>query len=103
VIAIADVMIAGVPVNYREKVRVIAHSPEGYTKVVLESTLGVGMADGGIYWDIPTKVIPPHLRQLGSRFLLLATGLSGKLEAEKMTPEEMRASTKYSVQEIRDA
>ena len=90
------------PVKLREKVRVIMHVPESYTKVLVERTLGVGLADGGIYWDIPTKVIPPHLRQMGSRFIVEATGLTGRLEAEKMTAEEMRSAIEYSVEEIRD-
>ncbi len=58
---------------------------------------------GGIYWDIPTEVIPPHLRSMGSRFLLLATGLEGKREAERMSAEEIRAAIhQYSVREIQD-
>jgi len=44
------------PFNLNEKVRVIMHLPGGYTKVLVEWTLGVGMADGGIYWDIPRKL-----------------------------------------------
>jgi|GEM_PF-6258600 len=90
------------PVTLREKVRVIMHLPEGYTKVLVERTLGVGMADGGVYWDIPTSVIPPHLRRMGCQFVLEATTPSGKGEAEKMTAEEMRAAMQCSVQEIRD-
>ncbi len=91
------------PFNLSEKVRVIMHLPGGYTKVLVEWTLGVGMADGGIYWDIPTEVIPPHLRSMGSRFLLLATGLEGKREAERMSAEEIRAAIhQYSVREIQD-
>ena len=78
------------------------HLPEGYTKVLVEWTLGVGMADGGIYWDIPTSVIPPHLRQIGSRFLLETTGLSGKSEAENMSAEEMRSAIQHVVKEITD-
>lgn len=90
------------PVTLREKVRVIMYLPEGYTKVLVERTWGVGLAGGGIYWDIPTNVIPHHLRQIGSRFILQTTGLSGKMEAEKMTAQEMRATIGYSVEEIRD-
>ena len=91
------------PYTLREKVRVIMHLPEGHTKVLVERTLGVGMADGGIYWDIPTTVIPPHLRQMGSRFLLETTGLSGKREAENMSAEEIRSAIRqYVVIEITD-
>jgi hypothetical protein len=89
-------------VALRENVRVIMHLPEGYTKVLVERTLGLGLAGGGIYWDIPTNVIPFHLRQMGSRFVVRATGLSGKLEAEKMTAEEIRAALNYSVEEIQN-
>ncbi len=34
------------------------HLNGGFTKVALERTLGSGLADGGIYWDIPTDRIP---------------------------------------------
>jgi hypothetical protein len=91
------------PFTLREKVQVVMHLPEGYTKVLVQRTLGVGMADGGIYWDIPTSVIPPQLRQMGSRFLLETTGLSGKLEAENMSAEEIRSAIRqYVVREITD-
>jgi hypothetical protein len=90
------------PYTLREKVRIIMHLPEGYTKVLVEWTLGVGMTDGGIYWDIPTSVIPPHLRRIGSRFIVEATSLSGQREAEKMTAEEMQSAQHVSVEEIRD-
>jgi hypothetical protein len=86
----------------REKVRAIMHLPEGYTKVLLERTFGLGLADGGIYWDIPTKVIPVQFRKMGSRFLLRASGPSGRLEAEPMTAEQIRAAREYSVEEIQD-
>ena len=89
------------PVTLREKVRVIMHLPGGYTKVLVEWTLGVGMADGGIYWDIPTSVIPTHLRRMGSRFIVEATSLSGQQEAATMTAEEMRSAMRCAVQEIR--
>jgi len=46
------------------------HLPEGWTKVLLVRTYGLGLADGGIDWDIPTEKIPPTLRTIGSVFLL---------------------------------
>ena len=52
-----------------EPARVLFHL-NGYTKVILERTEGVGMADGGIVWDISTKKIPQHLRPIGSRFIV---------------------------------
>ena len=59
-------------VRMQEFVRVVMHLNGGYTKVRLERFEGSGMADGGIEWDIPTQVIPSHLRFIGTRFLLLA-------------------------------
>jgi hypothetical protein len=64
---------------FREPVRVLFHLGEGYTRVWLERTEGAGMADGGVWWDIPTDAIPAHLRPLGSRFLLAG---------QFVTPEE---------------
>jgi len=29
------------------------------------------LADGGIYWDIPTETIPPELRSIGCRFVVV--------------------------------
>ena len=52
-----------------EQVRVLFHL-NGYTKVLVERTQGLGLADGGIAWDIPTSIIPLHLRTIGSRFIL---------------------------------
>jgi hypothetical protein len=63
----------------REPVRVLFHL-NGYTKVLLEHTEGIGLADGGIVWDISTEIIPAHLRKIGSRFIVQYTSLS---------PEEM--------------
>jgi hypothetical protein len=52
-----------------EQVRVEFHL-NGYTKVILERTIGVGLADGGVTWDISTNQIPKHLRAIGSRFVI---------------------------------
>ena len=59
----------------REPARVLFHL-NGYTKVMFERTAGVGLADGGIVWDIPTEIIPAHLRQIGSRFIVQYVPLS---------------------------
>jgi hypothetical protein len=59
----------------REPVRVLFHL-NGYTKVMLERTEGLGMADGGIVWELPTERIPRHLRKIGSRFVVRAVPLS---------------------------
>lgn len=56
----------------REPVRVIMHLNGGHTRVALERTFGLGLADGGIEWDIPTDIIPKHLRRIGSRFILIS-------------------------------
>jgi hypothetical protein len=58
----------------REPAQVMMHLPENWTQVLLLRTYGLGMADGGIYWDIPTEVIPPQLRSLGSRFVITPMG-----------------------------
>ena len=53
-----------------EPAQVIMHLPENWTKILLVRTYGLGLADGGAYWDIPTEVIPPNLRLIGSRFVI---------------------------------
>lgn len=61
-----------------EPAQVIMHLPENWTKILFVRTYGVGLADGGIYWDIPTELIPPDLRSFGSRFVVRArTAASG--------------------------
>jgi hypothetical protein len=82
----------------REPVRVTMHLNEGYTKVVLERTVGLGMADGGIEWDIPTEIIPPYLRPIGSRFILV----SADREPQENDPEHLiqRRISELRVEEI---
>ena len=53
-----------------EPAKVLFHLNEGFTKIILERTIGVGLADGGIIWEVPTEKIPHHLRKIGSRFLV---------------------------------
>lgn len=60
-----------------EPSRVLFHV-NGYTKILLERTEGVGMADGGIVWEISTERIPAHLRKIGSRFLVRYEPLSSE-------------------------
>lgn len=55
----------------REPVRILMHLNGGYTKVTLERFEGNGLANGGIDWDIPTQKIPFHLKNIGSRFLVV--------------------------------
>jgi hypothetical protein len=76
--------------------------PAGYSKVRLELGGGVGLAGGDIYWDIPTQCIPPHLRTLGSRFVVIAIDLAGPLEVENMTPDQIRSSLGCRVLELSD-
>jgi hypothetical protein len=84
----------------REPARVLFHL-NGYTKVLLERTANVGLADGGIVWEISTAIIPAHLRKIGSRFLVEYTPLS---------PEEMddldairRAKNRIVIRELSGA
>jgi hypothetical protein len=51
---------------------------------------------------MPTELIPPNLRRVGSRFLVNATFASGNKEAEQMTADEIRNTRRMSVHEITD-
>ena len=65
----------------REPAQVIMHLPENWTRVLFVRTYGEGLADGGIYWDIPTEAIPVELRPIGSRFVVTArVEKSGRFE-----------------------
>ena len=88
------------PHDSRYTVRLEMHLPAGYSRVKLELGGGVGLAGGEIYWDIPTESIPPHLRKLGSRFVVIQTDLAGPLEVANMTPEEIRSTLKCRVLEL---
>ncbi len=55
-------------------VKVVMPLNGGFTKVVWEQTIGIGLADGGIEIDIPTRIIPFSLRNFGSRFYLRIKG-----------------------------
>lgn len=57
--------------EWREPARVLMHLNGGFTKVILERTIGIGHANGGTEWDIPTHRIPLHLRAIGSRFVIV--------------------------------
>ena len=71
------------------------HLSDGYSRVLLE------VPGARIYREIPTESIPFHLRRIGSRFLVTSHGLTGKLEAENMTGDEIRASIWVKVQDIK--
>jgi hypothetical protein len=67
----------------RGPARVLFHLNGGYTKILFEDTVGSGQGDGGICWDIPTRLIPPHLRMIGSRFCVIRpTSTNGREELE---------------------
>ncbi|HTU20993.1 MAG TPA: hypothetical protein VMG10_23275 [Gemmataceae bacterium] len=80
----------------REPVRLIMHLNEGYTRVLLERTEGLGLANGGVIWDIPTQVIPPHLRCLGSRFIVANKALQPE---PGDTAELLREAISFVVEE----
>lgn len=65
----------------REVVRVLFHL-NGYTKVVVESSEGLGLADGGVVWELATAKIPPHLWKIGSRFIVETAPLSPEEESD---------------------
>jgi hypothetical protein len=88
-----------VPRTMRDKVKVVMQLPEGYTKVLVERTYGLGIADGGIYVEVPSKIIPPYLRAIGSRFVLVTTPLTG---TETSTPDQIRQAETMAVEEIED-
>ncbi len=83
----------------REPVCVLMHLNGGYTKVMLERFEGNGLAGGGITWDIPTQKIPFHLRNIGSRFLVI-----GKLlYSPEDTIEEIREMDfKIKIEELQE-
>lgn len=81
----------------REPVRLIMHLNEGYTQVLLERTEGLGMANGGIVWDIPTEAIPIHLRGLGSRFVVVTEAI--RPEARD-TASELRNAIFFRVETL---
>jgi hypothetical protein len=74
------------------------HLNEGFTKVLVERTEGLGLANGGVFWEIPTHLIPFHLRNLGSRFLVTTDSIWPEIGD---TAEELRAAgSNYQVDEL---
>ena len=63
------------------------HLNGGYTRVSVVRTEGLGLANGGAEWDIPTEAIPPHLRSLGSQFLAIVPRFTPD---EDDSPDEIR-------------
>jgi hypothetical protein len=86
---------------FREPVRVLMHLNGGYTRVSLIRTEGLGMADGGITWDIPTEAIPPHLRRLGSQLLAIVPRFTPE---DHDLPDDIRRMVKQvEIQELSGA
>jgi hypothetical protein len=52
---------------FRQPAMIEMHLPGGFTRVVLYD-----LAHGEHRLDIPTDLIPAHLRQLGTRFTVIA-------------------------------
>ena len=77
--------------RFREPVRVVMHLDAGVTRVALERTGGSGMAGGEVCWDLPTELIPQHLRAIGSRFLVVKQALHPEPHDP---PEAIRAAAR---------
>jgi hypothetical protein len=60
------------------------HLDGGYTRISLTRTEGLGIANGGVEWDIPTVAIPFHLRRIGSQFIVI------QMSVEDDSPEDAR-------------
>lgn len=70
--------------RFEHRVRVLSHLDGESTRVTLEATGGLQGPDGGPWWTVPTRVIPPHLRPIGSRFLLQGRSADPKQSAEEI-------------------
>ena len=73
----------------REPARILFHLNEGFTRILFERTEGLGIANGGAEWDIPTSLIPPNLRRIGSRFMIDSASIWPE---PGDTAEELRAA-----------
>jgi hypothetical protein len=82
----------------REPVRVLMHLNGGYTRVSVVRTEGLGMADGGILWDIPTEAIPAHLRAVGAQFLAVVPRFTPE---DQDSPDDIRRMlAQVAIQEL---
>jgi hypothetical protein len=88
------------PMKLRETVRVIMHLSGEHTQVLVESTVGVGLAGGSVFWEIPTQVIPIDLRKMGSRFVPVTTSVAGSREAEELTADQIRSARSVQVERL---
>jgi hypothetical protein len=78
--------------QYKFLARVITPVNGGYTKVSFE------LANAQREVEISTEVIPAHLRQIGSRFLLIFEWMSPANRARRAAGEKIDAT--YSVEEV---
>jgi hypothetical protein len=69
----------------REPAKVVMHLDGGYTRISLTRIEGLGIADGGVLWDIPTEAIPFNLRRIGSQFLVIQQNVD-----KHDSPEQVR-------------
>jgi hypothetical protein len=76
----------------RVRVQVSMHLNEGYTKVALAN-------GGGYTWDIPTQIIPPPLRPLGSRFIVITQSIWPEPDD---TGSELREAPFFRVEELEE-
>ena len=63
------------------------HLDGGCTRVSVIRSEGLGIANGGAYWDISTDAIPPHLRAIGAHFLLI---MPRSTPEDHDSPEDIR-------------
>ena len=71
-------------------VRVAQHLPEDYIRVENNASDGY-MAEVGGHFDIPSSVIPSHLRAVGTQFDLTLVRPEGSDAVESYIVEECRS------------
>ncbi len=75
---------------FRENVRVEFHHSEGLTRVAYDRIPFSGI-------DIPTDMVPVHLRKIGSRFVIVGNSITTE-EADCI--DEIRAAIRLRVEEL---
>jgi hypothetical protein len=78
-----------------EKVR-ITELDAAFAKVLLLRTEGMGMPGGGLYWSIPSEVLPAQHRKIGASFTLISETLVPENDSEMK--EVGKHPPKYSVE-----
>jgi hypothetical protein len=74
---------------FREPARLLFHLGGGYSRVLLTRFDGMGITDGSVGIDIPTTAIPPALRGLGSRFVVVGQYITPE---DHDTADDLRAA-----------